>query len=191
MSNPPVSPSATPPGSAGGQGKRRMTARWRYTNRLNARASTGPKTGPGKAQVARNALRHGLSLPVLSDPAIAPEVEEWARTIAQSVVGQCLDGERHQLACRIAETFIDLRRVRTAKLPLVAEMDADIRSCAGPLQQLVRLDRYEGRALSRRKRAIRTFYEAVMPLRIARALRQKPQNKAMQANLKDSNGAPR
>jgi len=176
MSTAPVPPIA-PAGGAAGRRKRRMTARRQYTNRLTARASTGPKTAGGKAQVARNALRHGLSLPVLSDPAVAPEVVEWARTIAQSVVGQRLDGERHQLACRVAETFIDLRRVRTAKLPLVAEMDADIRNCAGPLKQLVRLDRYEGRALSRRKRAIRAFHEAVMPLRVAAALRQKPQNK--------------
>ncbi len=83
MSDPRDVPAATPAGSGR---KRRMIARWQYTNRLNARASTGPKTARGKARVGRNALRHGLSLPVLSDPAVAPEVAELARTIAQSVV---------------------------------------------------------------------------------------------------------
>ncbi len=80
--------------------------------------------------------------------------------------------------------------MRTAKLPLVAEMDADIRNCAEPLKQLMQLDRYEGRALSRRKRAIRAFYAAVMPLRVARALQHKRQDKAMQEKVKDSNQAP-
>ena len=185
--NAPPSPGAAAPG---GKRKRRMTARWRYTNGLNARASTGPRTVGGKARVARNALRHGLSLPVLEDPAVGPEVEELARRIGQSVVGQRLDGEHHQLACRIAETLIDLHRVRTAKRPIVAAIEADLRNCAKPLAELLRLDRYEGRALSRRKRAIRTFSVAAMPLRVAAALRQKSQNKAMQGKAKDSNEAP-
>jgi hypothetical protein len=181
-------PAATSASSADGKPKRRMSARWEYTNRLNARASTGPKTAGGKARVARNALRHGLSLPVLTDPALAPEVVELARTLAQSVAGQTLDGEPHELACRVAETLIDLRRVRLAKQPLVAALDADVKNCAKPLTQLLRLDRYERRTLSRRKRAIRAFDDAVMPLRVAKAIRQ---NKAMREKVKDSNEAAR
>ena len=163
-----------------------MTSRWRYTARLNAQASTGPKTAAGKAAVARNALRHGLSLPVMSDPGLAPEVEQVAREIEQSVAGERLDGEHHALACEIADTMIDLRRVRLAKLPLVAAMDADIRHCAKPLRGLERLDRYERRALSRRKLAIRAFCEAVLALRVAQAGRQ---NKAMERKAKDFNEA--
>jgi hypothetical protein len=128
---------------------------------------------------------------VLADPVLAPEIEGLARTIAQSVVGQRLEGEHHALACRVAEILLDLRRVRTAKLPLVAAMSADIRNCADPLAQLLRLDRYEGRALSRRKRAIRAFHSAVMPLRVAAALRTKRQNKAMPGKANDSNESRR
>ena len=91
MSDPCHVPNATPIFGAGGKRKRRMSARWRYTNRLNARASTGPKTAIGKARVARNALRHGLSVPVVRDPALAPEIEALARRIMQSVVGKSLD----------------------------------------------------------------------------------------------------
>jgi len=51
-------------------------------NRANARASTGPKTAPGRTRAARNALRHGLSLPVCSGPVLSEEVETLAREIA-------------------------------------------------------------------------------------------------------------
>jgi len=51
-------------------------------NRTNARASTGPQTTRGRAHVARNALRHGLSLPACSNPAVSEDVEALAREIA-------------------------------------------------------------------------------------------------------------
>jgi hypothetical protein len=135
------------------------TARAR-ASRDNARRSTGPNTSAGKARARRNARRHGLTLPVLSDPALAPEVDDLARAIERSVLaharGAAPDARRHALACRIAEAVIDLRRVRAAKLPLVAALHADPTNTA-PLAQLARLDRYERRALSRRKAAIRDF----------------------------------
>jgi hypothetical protein len=36
-------------------------------NRRNARRSTGPRTPGGKSRVAKNALRHGLAIPVTID----------------------------------------------------------------------------------------------------------------------------
>jgi hypothetical protein len=131
------------------------TARAR-ASRANARRSTGPKTSAGKARARRNARRHGLTLPVLADPGLAPEVGDLAREIEKSVAGAEPDARRHALACRIAEALIDLRRVRAAKLPLVAALHAEPMNAA-PLAQLARLDRYERRALARRKAAIREF----------------------------------
>ena len=75
-------------------------------NRTNARASTGPKTVHGRARAAQNALRHGLSLPVSSDPASWEEVEALARKVA----GAGADVEIQELARRVAEAQIDLRR---------------------------------------------------------------------------------
>jgi hypothetical protein len=129
-------------------------------NRRNAARSTGPKSAAGKATVARNARRHGLSLPVLADPGVPREVDAFARRIAVSVAGAPVDAARHALACRIVEAMVDLRRVRIVKLPLVAALDADPKDFQS-LAQLARLDRYERRAFSRRATAVREFDAAL------------------------------
>src|SRR5262249_23650090 len=86
-------------------------------NRANARASTGPKTRHGRAHSARNALRHALSLPVYSDRALCAEVEALAREIA----GPDANAEMRELARRVAEAQIDLRRVRCARHRLLSK----------------------------------------------------------------------
>ncbi len=175
------------------------SARKMRANRANARASTGPKTARGRAHAAQNAFRHGLSLPVCSDPALSEEVEALAREIAGT------DGraEIRELARRAAEAQIDLRRVRSARHRLLSdalsdpfyESRADTRMKVAVLSRLVRprapdipiadvsafltstpkgpqkfavilsreakrllaMDRYERRALLRRKVALRSL----------------------------------
>src|SRR5262249_15997853 len=90
-------------------------------NRANARASTGPKTAQGRARAARNALRYGLSLPVQSDPALSEELEALAREIA----GPNATGEIRELARRVAEPQIELRRVRYARHQLLSRALSD------------------------------------------------------------------
>jgi hypothetical protein len=51
-------------------------------NRANARRSTGPKTAAGRVKAAQNARRHGLRIPVLSNPTLSDEVEMMAQKIA-------------------------------------------------------------------------------------------------------------
>ncbi len=138
----------------------------RRANRANAKSSTGPKTAAGKARAAQNALRHGLNVPISSDPALSP----LAEAIASRIAGSDADEQMLEHARRIAEAQVDLNRVRNHRRRLIAGL-LDDPSYGNPLggdekfaaiveenaTRLAAIDRYERRALSRRKFAIRMF----------------------------------
>ena len=179
------------------------TDRQRRANRANAKSSTGPRTAAGKAQAAHNALRHGLNVPIWSDPALPPLVEAIARRIS----GPDPDAAALPRARQVAEAQVDLDRVRDRRKTLIAgyltdpkyqplrvlrqqlrlmktidrvertrgtpfeineiEEMIDLEPLQGDaklavileekISELAALDRYERRALSRRKAAIRNF----------------------------------
>jgi hypothetical protein len=116
-------------------------------NRANARASTGPRTRAGKARASQNARRHGLSLPVTSIPILGQQVD----TLAREFSGGSSDPEITGLAQEIAIAQVDLVRILSVRQNLMA------RDFAEAAKQLTRIDRYERRALSRRKFAIRAL----------------------------------
>jgi len=136
-------------------------------NRRNAQRSTGPRTAVAKARVRRNALRHGLAAVLVDDPAAATEVGRVAAAICDPGAAP-LERER---ALIVAEAQVTLKRIRRARAQIMGQMSPapPIRQSDGPdtapvpqvesnlcrLDQLLRIERYERRALSLRKRAVR------------------------------------
>ena len=165
------------------------------SNRANARSSTGPTTSNGRARSAKNAFRHGLSVPAHPDPATAEAIAVLARQIA----GADAPSEIEDPARRFAEENMAVRRVRSLRQDRISRALADLKydtranwnkkvavalriarkcargeqipedelklldsKCEGPDKQAAILieiarafDRYERRALSRRKQATR------------------------------------
>lgn len=138
-------------------------------NRANAQVSSGPKTAQGKARVARNALRHGLSALVASDPALSKVADALARAIAGDT-----ENPRVLLTARaVAEAQIEIARIRHFRHQLLSDYieqaqpeDPTVSKSSTPADRitaalqtlgvpLIRIDRYERRSFSRRKFAIR------------------------------------
>lgn len=140
-----------------------VSERAKQANRRNAKASTGPRTVEGKARSSQNARRHGLSM-ALQDDSSDEEVERLTRIFAGA---ECDVPLILGAARGVAEAHVQLRRVQTAKLELMhsnyesalkldtAGKQSAAMSLSDVLNKLERLDRYERRALSARKTAIR------------------------------------
>ena len=155
-------------------------------NRANAARSTGPRTEAGKAATRLNALRHGLAAASHYEPGADQEIE----ALAHAIVGAERGSELLALARRVADAELGLRRVRSAQmssrilhgLSRTSEQihrewfTAPRATAVSPLRRLGKdfeagaLDRYERRARSRRKFAIRDYDAA----RAALAARQRP-----------------
>ena len=121
-----------------------MTSRSKAkANRINAKASTGPKSAQGRARVARNARTHGLNAPVLSDPVLAEEAKSLALEITKTTTE-----EHFELAVQVAEAEIDLRRIRRIRQAYLGHTRMD------PTKAVMLIDRYEKRARARRRSAI-------------------------------------
>ena len=149
-------------------------------NLRNAQKSKGPRTAAGKARASRNSRKHALSTISHNNPLFAPRIEAIAREICHDTTNSGL----WEQALIIGECTIVLACVQARRIALIEQSlgstsahktDADAaggaewgRSQCEPARdafeamslaarELDRLERYERRALSRRKRAIETF----------------------------------
>jgi hypothetical protein len=162
---------ANPPGGS-------MTSARRNANRDNSKKSTGPKTVRGKARASRNALQHGLSAARVGDALVSAE----AVRMAEAFGFEDMSRSQFEQLLIIAKSEVELDRVTAARIAIVERELARLaaghqhRHVHPALQdgpdQMMRdevlafnhaapawcmLDRYERRALSRRRRAIVNF----------------------------------
>jgi hypothetical protein len=127
------------------------TAKQIAANRRNAKRSTGPKTVAGKMKSSRNAYRHGLSSPVLPDPATPAKVN----LIAHELAGEHASEDRLMAAedlIRAQETLLRIKSTHAEQFAKVAIDDIGDLNMR-ELKRLAALDRYERYALTERRRA--------------------------------------
>jgi hypothetical protein len=129
-------------------------------NRENAKKSTGPRSEMGQRRSRRNAFRHGLAIDLGSEPSFSAGVEMMAKAIT-SACGQETAGV---LARQLAEAEVDLLRIREIRASLFNTLykkpEVQLHDYAELSDNLVKLERYERRAFSRRKRALRAINQS-------------------------------
>ena len=128
-------------------------------NRRNGSLGRGPKTSTGKARSSRNAFKHGLSIPANRDKTLRRQIEVLAQTLAQSQAGNVFWQAR-----TAAEAELELVRARAELEAVLTRAGITAERNGGPeqgtaliqvLPELQRLERYERRAFSKRRRALR------------------------------------
>jgi hypothetical protein len=131
---------------------RKLTA-----NKRNASLSTGPRTLGGKLRSRNNALRHGLAIRIDDDPGAVQNIDR----LAQVLSGFSNDFWRNEHARTLAECYFDMRRIhtaRTAVLHRIGELEAaDTSEHALAAEAIEKINRYERRVLSRRRKALRAL----------------------------------
>ena len=112
-------------------------------NRANAALSTGPKSAAGKQRSSRNALKHGLSKPILQPFAVCEDHSPSASCEREST--DCFQVELAQIQTRLS-------RIRCIRAELIAAVlltpNADL------IKRLSKLGRYEREAWTKRRNAI-------------------------------------
>jgi hypothetical protein len=116
-------------------------------NRENAKRSTGPRTAAGRLKASRNARRHGLSLPVTLDAKELAKAELMVRMLVPDQAD-----ETQVVATELAQAHLVVMRVGAIRNKMMAEVDPATADLV-QLWRLAALDRYEARALTRRRRA--------------------------------------
>ena len=136
-------------------------------NRQNAAKSTGPRTGAGKSQSSRNALRHGLATSLLVDATFADLTEVLAGDIAGAISADSRIMREARLTAIAHLELVRIRKVRQlllGRLLTQEENDGGLQlnepvDVSGTISELARTDRYERRALSRRKKLLRALLQ--------------------------------
>ena len=122
-------------------------------NRRNAKKSTGPTTELGKSKSRSNAVRHRLAISADRDPLVQGDVERLTQ-----IISSARNEPKITLSARhaaVAQTdLLRIRKIRAAIFEVFYKSDQSAENVEQLSEQLRKLDRYERRAFSRRRRAL-------------------------------------
>jgi hypothetical protein len=124
-------------------------------NKNNASRSTGPRTPGGKLRSSQNARRHGLATRIEDDPEARGGIECLTAMLAEGTD----DFERIEQSRMLAERHFNLRRIRAARFDVFSTIsdleNASLNDFERALRAMASISRYERRALSKNKLALR------------------------------------
>jgi hypothetical protein len=123
-------------------------------NRQNAQKSTGPRSTAGKSKIAKNAVKHGFS--AVTATVTAGKLDERAGHFFAGFRDSLIDRERVDEIVALQDF---LNRVRSAKAETLAKA-IEAGDIGAALDEYRRIDRYERRAISRRKTVIRRLNDS-------------------------------
>jgi hypothetical protein len=129
------------------------SARQIAANRRNAQKSTGPTSKAGRRRSAKNALRHGLAS---IDSPCAREIEELAHLLSREA-SQADPTFASFDAAHAQMTLVQVKKVKAAIFDRFFKSDRTIADALQLNAELKKIERYEKRAFSRRKRAIQAL----------------------------------
>src|SRR3954463_10295417 len=110
-------------------------------NRENAKASCGPRSIAGKRRSSRNAIRHGLTIDVETDPL-------WGNAInaLTDILFVERDGRNPERCREVARCATDLQRIRQVQARLLNQSRSPCTAEASYFDlnsALAKIDRYE------------------------------------------------
>ena len=129
------------------------SARQIAANRKNAQKSTGPKSQAGRTRAAKNALRHGLAS---TDSPFGHEIEGLAHLLSGKT-DQANPTFASVEAAHAQITLLQVRKVKAAIFDRFFKSDRTLDDSIRLNAELRKIERYEKRAFSRRKRAIQNL----------------------------------
>lgn len=133
------------------------SARQRSANQQTARKSRGPRTAAGKLRASKNAIKHGLSAKTGSTKVERRRMDQVVlRLTAGSNDAWMIDKAQH-----VAECHLQLEKVKALVNQLIHQLlqTKDLDQVQAFSRRLIKLERYETRARSRRKRALRDYLD--------------------------------